>query len=590
MIAGDADRQGHGHGAEAYLQMWERRPGCAARAGARRGCRRRRRLQPGADTCRGRAGSGPADRSPRLGLERCGAARAGEPEARVPLRRLGARPQAPAAEGEANQAQEEQAAAGGPRSRCSTPGRVVLGLSALRNPRHAASARAKYRLRAPSGSMTGGQKRSGRGRRSVRGRRRASEVCGRGRCLPARGKGVRRGAPNRARLTGTAVTIPAPTSVSAMTRLPRIGAVAAVVLAGVVPPATSGRSRAGQLSAAPAVASELTTRQLAGSRIVCGFDGRTAPQSLLGAVSAGEIGGVIYFDDNIRSRAQLARMSAAIQAAPRPDPLKPPVIISVDQEGGQVKRLGGAPSASAEQMGRRGASYSRSQGARTAASLKGVGINVDLAPVLDVARPSGFIADQDRAFGTKPGRVASPGSRSRRACSRAGSPRPPSTSRASARPPPTPTCGPAKIPLSAGDPAQGRRGPVQGVLGRGREARHGQLGALPSFTRSGAAGLAVEGDRPGRAARPPRLRRRDDHGLARDASATQGASDAQVAIRAATAGMDLLLYVHCDAGGPGGEGAPQRARRRHARPRGIRGVGRPDPRSARRSVAQSGIV
>ena len=31
-------------------------------------------------------------------------------------------------------------------------------------------------------------------------------------------------------------------------------------------------------------------------------------------------------------------------------------------------------------------------------------------------------------------------------------------------------------------------------------------------------------------------------------SATQGASDAQVAIRAATAGMDLLLYVHCDAG------------------------------------------
>ena len=154
---------------------------------------------------------------------------------------------------------------------------------------------------------------------------------------------------------------------------------------------------------------ELSNRQLAGSRIVCGFDGTRAPQSLLGAVSDGEIGGVIYFDDNVRSRSQLAQLSAAIQAAPRPAELSAPVLVSIDQEGGQVKRLPGAPSASAEAMGRRGAASSGQQGAATGASLKGVGVNVDLAPVLDVARPSGFIADQDRAFGSKPGRVASAG-------------------------------------------------------------------------------------------------------------------------------------------------------------------------------------
>ncbi len=34
---------------------------------------------------------------------------------------------------------------------------------------------------------------------------------------------------------------------------------------------------------------------------------------------------------------------------------------------------------------------------------------MDLAPVLDVARPGGFIADQRRAFGSKPGRVGSVG-------------------------------------------------------------------------------------------------------------------------------------------------------------------------------------
>ena len=262
------------------------------------------------------------------------------------------------------------------------------------------------------------------------------------------------------------------------------GALAALALVAVLAALTDREPAPGSPGpeAVESAASDLTTRQLAGSRIVCGFDGRTAPQSLLGAVSDGEIGGVIYFDDNVRSRAQLARMSAAIQAAPRPDPLKPPVVISVDQEGGQVKRLGGAPSASAEQMGSRGAAYSRSQGARTAASLKGVGINVDLAPVLDVARPSGFIADQDRAFGTKPGRVATAGvafaqrpagGRGRGDGQALPGPRVHGVEhRPSAR----------QDPPLGGDPAQGRRGPLQGVLGRGRQARDGQLGPLPIFT------------------------------------------------------------------------------------------------------------
>ena len=52
-----------------------------------------------------------------------------------------------------------------------------------------------------------------------------------------------------------------------------------------------------------------------------------------------------------------------------------------------MKRVGGAPNASAEEMGARGAAFSREQGRRTARNLRDVGVNVDLAPVLDVARP-----------------------------------------------------------------------------------------------------------------------------------------------------------------------------------------------------------
>lgn len=184
--------------------------------------------------------------------------------------------------------------------------------------------------------------------------------------------------------------------------LAAVTAVTAVMLGLGAPEAAAPGPRAFAVS-------ELAPRQLAGQRIVCGFDGTRAPASLRRVISAGELGGVILFSDNVRSRAQVARLSAALQSTQRPRGLRRSVIVSVDQEGGLVKRLPGPPRASAAVMGARGASFSRSQGAATAASLRGAGINVDLAPVLDVARRGGFISKQRRAFGSKPGRVAATG-------------------------------------------------------------------------------------------------------------------------------------------------------------------------------------
>jgi beta-N-acetylhexosaminidase len=70
-----------------------------------------------------------------------------------------------------------------------------------------------------------------------------------------------------------------------------------------------------------------------------------------------------------------------------------------DQEGGEVKRVDGPPEASAAKMGAAGPAYARRQGRATAANLRTLGVNVDLAPVLDVARPGGVIAATDRGFG-----------------------------------------------------------------------------------------------------------------------------------------------------------------------------------------------
>jgi beta-N-acetylhexosaminidase len=156
----------------------------------------------------------------------------------------------------------------------------------------------------------------------------------------------------------------------------------------------------------PGPASRLTLAQLAGERLVVGFGGARPPAAVRRMVREGRIAGVILFDENIPSRAAGRRLIEDLQRIPRPPGLGDPLLVMVDQEGGLVKRLSGAPSVSAAKMGARGPGFSREQGGRTAANLRDVGVNVDLAPVLDVARPGSDTADTERGFGSTASRVA----------------------------------------------------------------------------------------------------------------------------------------------------------------------------------------
>jgi beta-N-acetylhexosaminidase len=149
----------------------------------------------------------------------------------------------------------------------------------------------------------------------------------------------------------------------------------------------------------------MSTRQLVGQHIVTGFTGTSATKALLRRIHRGELGGVILFSSSIRSRPQLRKLTHSLQKA-RPTGA-PPLIVSIDQEGGQVKRLSGAPASSAQAMGaRNSAKYARRQGVATARNLRSVGANVDLAPVLDVARPGSIMERQQRSFSRSAGRVA----------------------------------------------------------------------------------------------------------------------------------------------------------------------------------------
>ena len=156
---------------------------------------------------------------------------------------------------------------------------------------------------------------------------------------------------------------------------------------------------------AAAEASPQSLARMAGSRIVLGFDGYSPPDALLRQVRRGRAGGVILYSRNVSSRAQVKDAVRTIQRA-RPDG-DPPLLLLIDQEGGLVKRLPGAPDRSAEEMGADGrTSLARREGRATAENLRGVGVNVDLAPVADVGRPGSNVEREQRSFSSDPRKVA----------------------------------------------------------------------------------------------------------------------------------------------------------------------------------------
>jgi beta-N-acetylhexosaminidase len=185
-----------------------------------------------------------------------------------------------------------------------------------------------------------------------------------------------------------------------------LGILSGIATAAAVVGCNIGAQTGGGSGASPTLAETLPARLLAGERVVVGLDGSGVSPKLEKAIGGGDVAGVVLFASNFPSRAAGRRLIARLQAIPRPRELRAPLLVMTDQEGGEVARVEGPPDASARVMGERGPAYARAQGRATAASLRALGINVDLAPVLDVARPGGVIADTERGFGDDAAAVA----------------------------------------------------------------------------------------------------------------------------------------------------------------------------------------
>ena len=201
------------------------------------------------------------------------------------------------------------------------------------------------------------------------------------------------------------------------TLLPTAALIAAVALvAGTVSASAAAAkpARAAAGTSAAAALPSLIPLQLAGQRVIYSYTGLTPPASLLSQISHGEAAGVIFFGDNISSEAQIASVIKTLEAADASpsNPVHAPLLLMTDQEGGLVRRLPGAPFLSEKQIGESAnpAAAASTAGTRGGNNLRGVGMNVNLAPVLDVYRQAGDFDDQfQRSYSMNPNVVSAAG-------------------------------------------------------------------------------------------------------------------------------------------------------------------------------------
>ena len=130
----------------------------------------------------------------------------------------------------------------------------------------------------------------------------------------------------------------------------------------------------------------MTTKQKIGQCFGIGFSGTGVNEDLRRLVREHKVGNIILFKDNLESAAQAKALCSTIQKLVK-DETGYPAFIAIDQEGGAVTRLPedmvNVPGAMA--LAASGSRDNVSLAARiTAAELRRIGVNLNLAPVLDI--------------------------------------------------------------------------------------------------------------------------------------------------------------------------------------------------------------
>ena len=179
-------------------------------------------------------------------------------------------------------------------------------------------------------------------------------------------------------------------------------------------------ARAAQPAQAVGYKPDLRTR--IGQMLLVGFRGTSVDGSspIVGDIAERHLGGVLLFDRysgssrvrNIASPDQVASLVGTLQGVARGTRLGAPLLVAVDQEGGEVARLGprngfGGTYTAAMLGAINDVGFTEAQGAQIAWTLASVGINLNLAPVVDLylSTGRGTIGGSSRSFSADPATV-----------------------------------------------------------------------------------------------------------------------------------------------------------------------------------------
>ncbi|WP_047984451.1 glycoside hydrolase family 3 protein [Ornithinibacillus californiensis] len=130
-----------------------------------------------------------------------------------------------------------------------------------------------------------------------------------------------------------------------------------------------------------------TIQEKIGQLMVFGFKGKTATPEIKKLIRERHVGGVILFGRNIGTTEEVLALTTELQREAKEAGHKKPLLICIDQENGVVRRLGEGATIFPGSMLLGATGHSENAyitGLLTGRELKALGINWNLAPVLDV--------------------------------------------------------------------------------------------------------------------------------------------------------------------------------------------------------------
>lgn len=144
-----------------------------------------------------------------------------------------------------------------------------------------------------------------------------------------------------------------------------------------------------------------------GSVLVASWRGTGIPPGVRSLLDDGHVGGVLLFASNFSGPEGLAALSDSLRSLASSVCLDHPVLVMLDQEGGQVTRVQASFAPPSELVvGAGGAAHVRDVERVSAEGLRRLGVGLNLAPVADVRTNPRDQVILDRSFGSNPAIVA----------------------------------------------------------------------------------------------------------------------------------------------------------------------------------------